>query len=61
MTGGQIRCPMRSSSTVEHGQLITKKYLGEHKTIPRFNFMVFYVFQMAVAIAFLLGFAVEAV
>ena len=52
-------------TTVEHGQLITKKYLGGHKvtrtTIPRFNFMVFYAFKMAVAIESLRGFAVEAV
>ena len=30
-------------------------------TIPRFNFMFFYVFKMAVAIVSLRGFAVEAV
>ena len=30
-------------------------------TIPRYNFMVFYVFKMAVAIAFLCENAVEAI
>ena len=52
---------------MEHGQLITKKYLGEHKVITveqQFLGLIlwfFYVFKMAVAIASLRGFAVEAV
>ena len=58
------------SNTVEHGRLITKKYLGEHKVHPNNNLLqqflglilwFFYVFKMAVAIASLRGFAVEAV
>ena len=54
-------------TTVEHGQLITKKYLGEHKVITaeqQFLGLIlcfFYVFKMEVTIASLCGFAVEAV
>ena len=54
-------------NTVEHGQLITKKYLGEHKVITaeqQFLGLIlwfFYVFKMAVAFASLRGFAVEPV
>ena len=48
---------------------IENKYFGgeQHKvitlktTIPRYNFMLFYVFKMAVAIAFLRENAVEAI
>ena len=51
---------------MEHGHEITKKIVrtqcdNSRTTIPRFNFMLFYVFKMAMAIAFLRGFAVEAI
>ena len=52
---------------MEHGQLITNKYLGEYKVITaeqQFLGLIlcfFMYFQMAVAIASLPGFAVEAV
>ena len=52
---------------VEDGQKMTKKCLGEHKVItPEQQFLciilcLFYVFKMAVAIAFLCENAVEAI
>ena len=52
---------------MEHGRIITPNFLGEHKVITaeqQFLGLIlcfFYVFEMAVAIAFLRGFAVEAV
>ena len=56
----------KSHNTVEDGQKIIF-FLGwiqsdnTETTIPRYNFMFFYVFKMAVAIAFLCKNAVEAV
>ena len=57
------------SSTVEDGQKITQKFLGEHKVItPEQQFLGIIlwgffvcVFKMAVAIAFLCKNAVEAI
>jgi hypothetical protein len=55
------------NTTVEDGQKINKTFLGEYKndntrtTIPRYNFMFFHVFKMAVAIVFLCKNAVEAI
>ena len=52
---------------MEHGQIITEIFLGEHKVITaeqQFIGLILcfvYVFKMAVAIAFLRGFAVEAI
>jgi hypothetical protein len=52
---------------VEHGWIITQIFLGEHKVITaeqQFLGLIlcfFYVFRMAVAIASLRGFAVEAI
>ena len=51
---------------MEHGPKITKNFLGEHKVItPEQQFLCiilwFYVFKMAVAIAFLCENAVEAI
>ena len=52
---------------MEDGQKIIKKNLGEHKVItpkqqfPRYHFMFFYVFKIAVAIVFLCKNAVEAI
>ena len=54
-------------STVEDGQKINKKTFGwiqsdnTRTTIPRYNFIFFYVFKMAVAIAVLCANAVEAI
>ena len=52
---------------MEHGQLMTKKNLGENKVITaeqQFLGLIlwgFFVFKMAVAITSLRGFAVEAI
>ena len=59
--------PKLDISTVENGHKITKKLFGWTQsdntkiTIPMYNFMFFYVFKMAVAIAFLCENAVEAI
>ena len=56
-----------SNTTVEDGQKINKKKLGEHKVItPEQQFLgiilcFFYVFKMAVDIVFLCENAVEAI
>ena len=55
---------MQNISTVEHGQKINRNVLGEHKMItPEQQFLgiIFFVFKMAVAIAFLCENAVEAI
>ena len=52
---------------MEDGQKINKFFLGERKVITpehqflSYDFMLFYVFKMAVAIAFLCKNAVEAI
>ena len=55
------------SNTVQDGQKITQKNLGEHKVItPKQHFLglilsFFYAFKMAIAIAFFCVNAVEAI